>query len=356
MQSEISSIRITELPWLEERFDVLRDSPLALTPVPETLWVRGDAQLLTEPPLPFLLVTGARAATGYGVHTTAQLIDGVTPHIVMNGGGYGIDAAAIRAALARDLKVLIVQSGGLEHLYPRGNERLFERVIESGGAIVSAAEPAQRPTKFQFLNTSMVQAAIADRTVIVEAGSNSGSLYTARVAQSIGASVGAVPGPVTSASSFGANQLIRDGATLITSGAQINALPEYRTFLAPTQEVSNAAVMAELSEAWNRASALGLVGGTYYDHKDVRNAAEEWELGDVDEQTATRALRIFHRYEVQDGETLADALREAIDRADDPALIGPIAQPPMPELVEFPAPATPLLPQLPPPAAHTVSM
>src|SRR6185312_3501642 len=98
-----------------------------------------------------------------------------------------------------------------------GHEALLTRIVEAG-VVVSELPCGQPPTKWRFLQRNRLIAAISQATVVLEAGWRSGSLNTAGHAATLGRRLGAVPGPVTSASSAGCDRLIRDfGATCVTS-------------------------------------------------------------------------------------------------------------------------------------------
>jgi DNA processing protein len=133
----------------------------------------------------------------------------------VSGGAYGIDARAHRAALAADGVTVAVMAGGVDHLYPLGNAGLLERVLEDG-VIVAEQPPGFPPHRSRFLTRNRIIGAAA-ATVVVEAAWRSGALSTANHAADLGRPVGAVPGPVTNASSSGCHRLIRNGAVCVTS-------------------------------------------------------------------------------------------------------------------------------------------
>jgi len=128
---------------------------------------------------------------------------------VVSGGAYGIDGMAHRAALASGGDTVAVLAGGVDRLYPAGHEALLTRITEQG-AIVSEAPCGTAPTRWRFLQRNRLIAALADATVVVEAGRRSGALSTARHALALGRPVGVVPGPVTSASSAGCHLMLRE--------------------------------------------------------------------------------------------------------------------------------------------------
>lgn len=199
-------------------------------PSPIALWIAGNDKTLAPVMSRQIAITGARAATSYGEHVATELAselagDGLT---VVCGGAYGIDGAAHRGAMAsRPGNTVAILAAGVDRPYPAGNANLFERIVNSGGALVSELPPGSTPTRWRFMQRNRILAALAGATVVVEAGSRSGSLDIAARARALGRSVGAVPGPVTSAASAGCHMLLRDRtATVVTNSQEVRELLE----------------------------------------------------------------------------------------------------------------------------------
>jgi DNA processing protein len=143
---------------------------------------------------------------------------------VISGAAYGIDGAAHRAALATGGHTIALLAGGVERPYPAGHASLIERVAHAG-AVASEVPCGSMPTKWRFLARNRLIAAMADATVVVEAGWRSGSLNTAAHAADLGRPLGAVPGAITSATSAGCHRLLREyGATCVTSASDVREL------------------------------------------------------------------------------------------------------------------------------------
>lgn len=113
----------------------------------------------------------------------------------------------------------MVLAGGVDRAYPAGNARMFEAVVEAGGALVSEVPPGAVPTRSRFLQRNRLIAAGAAATVVVEAAWRSGAISTARHAARLLRPVGAVPGPVTSVASAGCHRLIREGLAVCVTDA-----------------------------------------------------------------------------------------------------------------------------------------
>lgn len=216
--------------WSDEgyRYDVPTDEgyPSGVADLgdgaPLGLWRRGKAWSTDAA----VGIVGARAATAYGEHVASELTSdlvakGVT---IVSGGAYGIDGAAHRAALASGGVTVAFMAGGVDRAYPIGHQSLFDRILDNGGTIYSETSPGSAPTKWRFLQRNRLIAAASAATVVVEAGSRSGSLNTIGHARSIARPVGAVPGPITSAASVGCHLAIREGAHVITNAADVREL------------------------------------------------------------------------------------------------------------------------------------
>lgn len=193
---------------------------------PYLLWTRGTRSFLTTALSDRVTITGSRACTTYGEHTTDELATGMADEerIVVAGGAYGIEGAAHRAVLAAGGQTIAVLPGGLDRPYPSGHSDLLRQVGDVG-LLVSELPPGVAPTRHRSTARNRLMAALSGATVVPEAGIRSGSMSTVLVARDLGRGVGAVPGPVTSAASSGPNELIRHGiAALVSQPSDIVAL------------------------------------------------------------------------------------------------------------------------------------
>lgn len=175
-------------------------------------------------------VVGSREMTDYGGHVaweTARELAGYSVTVI-SGGAYGIDAAAHRGTLAGAQRghrpAIAVLAGGVDRLYPAGNEGLFKDVLRHG-IVLSEMAPGSAPTRHRFLQRNRIIAALSAAVVVVEARWRSGALSTAHHAMDIGRPVGAVPGSVLSASSAGCHRLLRHTpAHVVTDAADVMEL------------------------------------------------------------------------------------------------------------------------------------
>jgi DNA processing protein len=173
-------------------------------------------------------ITGSRAATAYGTEVARELGYGCAcaGWTVVSGGGYGCEAAAHRAALAAgDGATVAILPGGLDHPHPAGNRPLFEQIVGQGGLLVSVYPPGIPPTRPRVVATRRLLATLSAGTVLVEASRRSSSLPSLRHARVLGRPAMIVPGPVTSATSAGCHQALRDDPRLrlVTSTVEVLA-------------------------------------------------------------------------------------------------------------------------------------
>lgn len=220
---------------------------------PMCLWVRGPADLGASC-VRSASVVGARLATSYGEAVAAGLAHDLVGRgfSIVSGGAFGIDAAAHRGALAAGGLTIAAMAGGVDRLYPAGNAQLLEEILRTG-AVISECAPGSSPQRHRFLARNRLIAAMTPGTIVVEAGIRSGSLNTARNAERLHRVVAAVPGPVTSTSSVGTNELIRQGiASLVTDVQEcVELLGEYGADIAP-RRAAPVAVVDDLPEVPRR--------------------------------------------------------------------------------------------------------
>ena len=217
-----------------ESLKTIPDPPLAL-------YIRGS---VIEADRIAVAIVGARHASLYGLQCAEQLghdlaLRGVT---VISGLARGIDGAAHRGALKASGRTLAVLGSGLACLYPPEHETLAVQVAEHG-AVISEYPMEMRPLPHNFPRRNRVISGFSLGVVIVEAGQRSGALITADMALEQGREVFAVPGPMTSVTSQGTHQLLKQGARLVTSVEDI--LEELRLAPQPAVQTQRSGRSAE---------------------------------------------------------------------------------------------------------------
>jgi len=187
---------------------------------PAELYARGEIDSWKKP---CVAIVGTRKATSYGLKVARDLardLAGLNITIV-SGLALGIDTEAHKGAIEAGGKTIAVLGSGINQVYPAVNRSLAERIVESGGALISELPPEHPPEKWTFPQRNRIIAGLSQMTLVIEAPEKSGALITAYLALEYNRDVGAVPGEITSINSSGTNNLIRLGASLIRSSEDI---------------------------------------------------------------------------------------------------------------------------------------
>ena len=185
----------------------------------EGLWSLGNLAGLARP---CVAVVGTRAATPYGRRLAQRFARdlGAAGCALVSGLALGIDAAAHEGALEVAAPTIGVLGGGHDRFFPARNRDLAGRMLAGGGAVLSPWPPGAQAQPWQFLERNAVVAALADAVVVIEAPARSGALNTAGWAAGH-VPVLAVPGDVDRRHVAGCHALIRDGAILARSAADV---------------------------------------------------------------------------------------------------------------------------------------
>lgn len=189
---------------------------------PAMLFLAGDAGLAWRPAV---AIVGSRAATAGGCANAAAFATALAAAglCVVSGLAAGIDAAAHRAALEAGGATLAVLGTGPDVAYPARHRPLLERIAVEG-AVVSEHLPGTQPLKQHFPSRNRILAGLSLGTLVVEAAERSGALITARLAADAGREVFALPGSIHNPMARGCHRLIREGATLVDTPAEVLAV------------------------------------------------------------------------------------------------------------------------------------
>ncbi|MBU1046414.1 DNA-processing protein DprA [Patescibacteria group bacterium] len=173
----------------------------------------------------FLTVVGSRKYSQYGKEVCEKLIAGLKGYdiTIVSGLALGIDAIAHNSALENRLNTMAVPGSGLDRkvLYPKSNLPLAEKILKSGGTLLSEYEPNQGAAPWTFPQRNRIMAGLAKATLVIEATEKSGTLITARLALDYNRELCAVPNSVFSLYSKGSNRLLNEGATPINSSQDL---------------------------------------------------------------------------------------------------------------------------------------
>lgn len=187
---------------------------------PPLLYVRG--KILKNDEFAVAIV-GSRFASTYGVITAERLGYELASKgiVVVSGLARGIDSAAHKGALKAYGRTIAVLGSGLKNMYPPENKKLAEDIVEKEGAVISEFPVNTAPIGRNFPQRNRVISGLSLAVIVVEAAKNSGALITADFAIQQNREVFAVPGKIDSATSFGTNELIKDGAKLVQTADDV---------------------------------------------------------------------------------------------------------------------------------------
>lgn len=189
-------------------------------------------------------IVGTRKCTEYGRRMCEKLVkelsEAIPDVITVSGLAFGIDIAAHNASLKNNCETIAVQACGLNKIYPAENRDAAEKIVNSGGSIITEYTSQDVLHKGNFVARNRIIAGLSDCTIVVESAEKGGSLITANIAQSYNRDVFAVPGRTSDEQSKGCNQLIQHNqAMLITSATDIVDALRWESKIAnkPTQQL-----------------------------------------------------------------------------------------------------------------------
>lgn len=191
-----------------EKLKALPDRPLGL-------YVTGQPSLSLKKSI---AIVGTRKATAYGKKVTEEFCRGLVHagFTIVSGMALGIDAIAHEASLASSGQTVAVLGNGLDVIYPPQNRNLYQK-IKDRSFLMSEFSLGRRPDRQSFPQRNRLVSGMTAATLVVESASRGGSLITARFAMEQNRTVFAVPGRLDQPQSIGCLELIRDGATLVSS-------------------------------------------------------------------------------------------------------------------------------------------
>lgn len=212
------------------------DYPRALLEIadpPAMLYCKGRRDLLGQPGFG---IVGSRNATPQGARDAEAFAHNLSDAglTIVSGLALGIDAAAHRGGLAGAGSSVAIVGTGLDRIYPARNKALAHQLVERG-LIVSEFPLGTAPLPGHFPRRNRIISGLSRGVLVVEAAPDSGSLITARVATEQGREVFAMPGSIHSPLSRGCHALIKQGAKLVESAADILDELAWQTRLAPPQ-------------------------------------------------------------------------------------------------------------------------
>lgn len=187
---------------------------------PPLLYLRGSRAALQ---LPQIAIVGARRASSGGLdnaHAFAAELAGAG-FAITSGLALGVDAAAHSGALKVGGVTVAVLGSGVDRLYPRRNTALAEEIVACGGAVISELSLGSAAEAANFPRRNRIISGLSIGVLLVEAALRSGSLITARLALEQNREVFAIPGSIHNPLARGCHRMIKDGAALVETSADI---------------------------------------------------------------------------------------------------------------------------------------
>lgn len=243
----------------EELFSILIRESISTVSLDETGYPSLLKKIYDPPPLLYyrghlpsnevinLAVVGTRKHTAYGANVLQLLIPPlVTAKLAITSGlALGIDTLAHQTTLAAGGTTIAVLGGSVAaaEVYPQANFRLAEKIVKTGGTLISEYPPGTTAQKFNFPRRNRLISGLCPGTLVIEAGKRSGALITAFLALEQNREVMAIPGPITAPQAAGCNLLIAKGAALIRGPEDIlnclNLPPLGNTPQMPSETLTN---------------------------------------------------------------------------------------------------------------------
>lgn len=284
-EKELAALRKIEccglLNWSDPEYP---QNLLQIYDPPVLLYVRGDPQILN---LPSVSIVGTRKPTLYGTQMAERLGRELAARgvVILSGMARGIDAIGHQGALASNGRAIGILGTGIDVCYPKENKKLYEKVLVRG-AILSEFPLHTHPAPENFPIRNRIVAGMPLGVVVVEGAQYSGSLITARLAMEFGREVFGVPGNVTQPVSFAPNQLIKQGAKLVTNAEDV--IEELPT------PVRAALVKAEQPEAEQRnLLAAAALNGSEKKLYDLLSVDEPMHIDDIVERSNLNSSEVL---------------------------------------------------------------
>lgn len=182
---------------------------------PIVLYVKGNEKILNDYAIS---IVGCRLCSSYGKNIAESFSYNLAKNniVIVSGLARGIDTWAHIGCLKANGKTIAVLGSGIDILYPPENRGIYEKIIKTGGAIVSEFIVGTKPDSINFPRRNRIIAGISNSVLLVEAKKRSGSLITINFALNQGKDVFVIPGDITRENSVAPNELIKEGAIPVT--------------------------------------------------------------------------------------------------------------------------------------------
>lgn len=183
---------------------------------PKQLYYAGNINLLEKNNI--LAIIGCRDYSEYGKNVAKRFAYELSKNgiIIISGAARGIDSFSHIGCLMAKKETIAVLGNGINYIYPPENKRLEECIIKNNGLIISEYSPEAKPDKYTFPARNRIISGLSSGVLVVEAKENSGSLITVDFALEQGKEVYVIPGDINRKNTKGTNELIKQGAKLVT--------------------------------------------------------------------------------------------------------------------------------------------
>lgn len=183
---------------------------------PIVIYAKGNLELLNQKSIS---IVGCRNCSEYGKNIAQKYgyLLAIKNLCIISGMAKGIDTYAHKGAILAKGNTIAVLGSGVNYIYPEENKRLYQEILNKNGLIISEYGINTKPIPENFPKRNRIISGLSEKILIVEATKKSGSIITANLAAEQGKNVYAIPGNITSEKSIGTNELIKDGAILVTS-------------------------------------------------------------------------------------------------------------------------------------------
>lgn len=203
-------------------------------------------------------VVGSRKMSRYGKQVLSEIIPKLcaSGYTIVSGLMYGIDQEAHRLTLESSGKAIAVLGYGMGAKSEEGATKLADKIVESGGVVISEYPEKMTPKRWMFLQRNRIVVGLSEMVIVAEAGEKSGSLHTAGLAKKNGKDLYAIPGSIFSATSVGTNNLVTGGIAKALTVIELNHLTN-----TPLKYLKEGEIIAKLSEEeWELVTLLKIEG------------------------------------------------------------------------------------------------
>lgn len=182
---------------------------------PYKLYTIGNLELLNKPSI---AIVGTRHITEYGTRNCKNFAQKITEQgiPIISGMAIGTDSVAHKTALEFGGETIAVLPSGFDNVYPKENEKLFQKIIDKNGLVVTEYPPQVSANSARFLERNRIVSGLSEGVLVIESAFRSGTSVTAKLAYQQGRVVMALPGRLDNSFGVGVNKLIQNGAKLVT--------------------------------------------------------------------------------------------------------------------------------------------